>query len=232
MRTRSSFLAAIALALAACSQAPELAPLPTEYTAPIERIDTHLVGFHPMKDDPHHAVEAHHYCSRLSEDFTQCVLFDGVGKDAKLTGVEYIISERVFEALPEEERQYWHPHNFEIMSGMLAMPGVSEHDEYDAMRSLVNSYGKTWHLWQTGGTGEGAPLPFGEPSLAWSFNAYGEAPRELVQARDRKFSISSEKKARVREDFAPFLHCQEGVDALADAFPNRQPMPGVCEKAD
>lgn len=218
--------------LAACSQAPELAPEPIRYMDPIERIDTHLVGFHPMKDDPHHAVEAHHYCSRLSDDFAQCVLFDGVGKDAKMNGIEYIISERVFEMMPEEERKYWHPHNFEIMSGMLAMPGASDYDEYEAMRSLVNSYGKTWHVWQTGGTGEGLPLPYGEPMLAWSYNAKGEAPEELVRARDRRFGISSERKSWIREDFARFLHCQEGVDALAEAFPHREPMAGVCEKAD
>jgi len=217
----------------ACSQAPDLVADTTQLMDPVERIDMHVIGFHPMKDDPHHAMEAHHYCSRLSDDFTQCVLFDGVGKDARMNGIEYIVSERVFEAMPEEERKYWHPHNFEIMSGQLVMPGISASAEHDAMTSLVNSYGKTWHVWDTGGPGmEGTPLPYGEPMLAWSYNAVGEAPKQLIQARDREFGISSEKRMQERQDLAPLLHCQAGVDALADAFPERRPMAGICEKGD
>ena len=231
MRIRLLLTVWLASAATACSQAPELAADVMQVKEPIERIDMHFIGFHPMKDDPHHAMEAHHYCSRLSDDFTQCVLFDGVGKDAKMNGIEYIISERVFEALPEEEKAYWHPHNFEIMSGQLAMPGVPESVEHEGMKSLVNSYGKTWHVWETGGPGfEAEPLPFGEPLLAWSYNAVGEAPKELIQARDRKFGISSEKKMQSRQDLAPLLHCQQGVDALADAFPERQSLPGICAK--
>jgi hypothetical protein len=37
--------------------------------------------------------------------------FDGNTRNANLTGIEYIISERLFEQLPRDERPYWHPHN-------------------------------------------------------------------------------------------------------------------------
>lgn len=190
----------------------------------------YFVGYHPMKDDPHHAMEAHHFCSKLNEDFTQCVLFDGDGKYAKMNGIEYIISERVFDNLPEDEKKYWHPHNFEIISGQLYMPGVPDFAEHEAMKELVNGYGKTWHLWETGGPGmEAKLLPFGEPLLAWSYNAEGELPAEFARERERGPAPISDKK-KDREDLRQFLHCQEGVDALSDAFPNRQPLPGICEK--
>ena len=58
----------------------------------------------------------------MNQDFAQCALFDGNGRDARLNGVEYIISEKLFETLPHEERQYWHPHNAEILSGQLVAP--------------------------------------------------------------------------------------------------------------
>src|SRR4051812_17998761 len=29
---------------------------------PVKQFDIYLVGFHPMKDDPNHHMEAHHYC--------------------------------------------------------------------------------------------------------------------------------------------------------------------------
>lgn len=59
-------------------------------------------------------VEAHHYCSHLSEDVRQCVIYDSDASDARLIGVEYIISRRLFDSLPEEEKKYWHSHTYEV----------------------------------------------------------------------------------------------------------------------
>lgn len=233
MRTDLRPAAWLLLLTGACSQAPELAADVIQDKEPVDSISMYFIGFHPMKNEPHHAMEAHHYCSKLNEDFTQCILFDGPGKDAKMNGIEYIISEKVFEVLPKEERPYWHPHNFEIMSGQLVLPGVPDFAEHAVMKTLVNGYGKTWHLWDTGGPGMKAdPLPLGEPKLAWSYNAEGEAPTELITSRDKRLGISTEEKRKNRQDLAPLLHCQEGVNALEDAFPHRQPLPGICEKKD
>jgi len=111
--------------------------------APFDPMEVYLIGFHPMKEDPGHQMEAHHFCTQVNEDFAQCVLFDGNSEDAKLTGIEYIISERLFETLPEEEKQYWHPHNYEILSGQLVAPGLPDVAEIELLDSKMNSYGKT-----------------------------------------------------------------------------------------
>lgn len=148
---------------------------------PFNPMDIYLVGFHPMKEDPEHQMEAHHFCTQVNEDFAQCVLFDGNTEDAKLTGIEYIISEKLFETLPEEEKKYWHPHNYEILSGQLVAPGLPDVAEKELMESKMNSYGKTWHVWSTGNAdGEGDELPFGDPMLAWSFNRDGEAKPGII----------------------------------------------------
>lgn len=94
----------------------------------------------------------------MNGDFAQCILFDGNGPEARLTGIEYIISEKLFQNLPEEEQQYWHPHNFEILSGQLVAPAIPEIAEHELMLLKMNSYGKTWHVWDTSG-----PIP----SAAW-----------------------------------------------------------------
>jgi hypothetical protein len=136
--------------------------------APAAALDIHLVGLHPMKDAPEQQMLAHHYCRQLNEDMLQCILFDGASREARLTGVEYIISEKLFETLPEAERAYWHPHNAEILSGQLVAPGLPAPAEHALMKSKVNSYGKTWHLWNTGAPGQTADaLPLGPPMLAW-----------------------------------------------------------------
>ena len=93
-------------------------------SGPVGGLDMHLVGFHPMKEDPHRQMEAHHFCRQVNEDFAQCALFDGSTADANLTGIEYIISEKLFDDLPAEEQSYWHPHNYEILLGKLRMPGL------------------------------------------------------------------------------------------------------------
>lgn len=50
-------------------------------------------------------MEAHHYVTVLNEDVMQAVIYDGNTKNARLMGVEYIISERLFKTLPPEEKK-------------------------------------------------------------------------------------------------------------------------------
>ncbi len=68
------------------------------------------------------------------------------------------------------EKKYWHPHNAEILSGQLVAPGIPAVAEEALMKGKMNSYGKTWHVWNTGSMGQGGDtLPLGPPMLAWSF---------------------------------------------------------------
>lgn len=59
-------------------------------------------------------VRSHHFCSHQSEEMRQCVIYDSDAADARLIGVEYIISRRLYEGLPEEERRFWHSHVYEV----------------------------------------------------------------------------------------------------------------------
>ena len=47
---------------------------------------------------------AQHYCAHLSDEVLQCVLYDSEKKDARLIGVEYIVSAKIFESLPADEK--------------------------------------------------------------------------------------------------------------------------------
>ncbi|HET6633989.1 MAG TPA: DUF1264 domain-containing protein, partial [Streptomyces sp.] len=95
-------------------------------TTPLHGFDVYVVGFHCAKGEPQNQMEAHHYCRVVNEDLLQCVLFDGNTAEANLIGIEYIVSEELFGTLPQEERGYWHPHDFEVLSGQLAAPGLPE----------------------------------------------------------------------------------------------------------
>lgn len=199
--------------------------------SPVDAMDVYLNGFHAMKNDPAHQMEAHHFCRQVNEDFAQCVIFDGSTQEANLTGVEYIISAKLFETLAVEERKYWHPHNYEILSGTLVAPGLPAVAEKELFKGKMNSYGKTWHFWSTEGRTAASKLPMGDPMLAWSFNRDGEAAPGLVERRDQRLGISAAQKRRERQELVNSARPQEGVDALKGRFKrDTSPVPGVVDK--
>jgi hypothetical protein len=196
---------------------------------PLKDFDVYVVGLHCAKHEPEMQMEAHHYCRQVNQDLLQCVLFDGNTKDANLIGIEYIISERLFATLPVDERAYWHPHNYEILSGQLTAPGLPEIAERAFLEQLMNSYGKTWHTWHTGRhDGEpGDSLPLGDPKLMWSFNRDGEADERLKLDLQEHMGFDEAGKRAKRRGLTERAHPQHGVDAMAGEFQGTTPLPGV-----
>ena len=176
---------------------------------PIEAINSYLDGFHFTNGNPREQMEAHHYCSIVNEDFIQCVIFDGNVKDAKLTGVEYIVSTKVFGTLPDAEKGLWHSHVHEVKSGQLIAPGIPQVAEHELMEKLVGTYGKTIHTWHAD---RQTALPIGIPQIMMGFTADGQIDASMVAARDQRFGISSEKKKADRADI-PAPTVAPGADA-------------------
>jgi hypothetical protein len=200
--------------------------------SPLKSLDIYLDGFHATKEEPSHQTEAHHYCHQVNEDFAQCALFDGNTRQANLIGIEYIVSETLFETLPEQEKKYWHPHNYEILSGLLIAPGIPKIAEKELMKGKMNSYGKTWHVWNSAPFGKnGDKIPFGEPSLEWSFNHDGESLPGLIEQRDKRLNVTtSEQRHRISE-LTSLAKPQMGGDALKGKFPGpTTALPGVADK--
>jgi hypothetical protein len=164
---------------------------------PVRALDSYLDGFHFYSGDLKGQMEAHHYCSILNDDLIQCVIYDGNLADAKLMGVEYIVSEKLFTSLPAAEKSFWHSHVHEVKSGQLIAPGIPEIAEHELMEKLIHTYGKTWHTWHTDLDKE---LPLGAPQLMMGFTADGQADRDMVRARDQRFGIDSNQKKKNRAD--------------------------------
>lgn len=179
---------------------------------PVAALNAYLDGFHFYNGNMKAQMEAHHYCSILNEEVIQCVIYDGNVKDAKLMGVEYIISERLFVALPQAEKALWHSHVHEVKSGQLIAPGIPEPAEHALMEKLVHTYGKTWHTWHTDQDKE---LPLGMPQLMMGFTAEGQADPSLVLQRDKRFGVDSTAEKKAREDI-PTPAVRSGADAWSD----------------
>ena len=84
--------------------------------SPLKAFNAYLDGFHFYSGNINAQMEAHHYVSQLNEDIHQAIIFDGNENDAKIMGVEYIISEKLFKTLDEEEKKLWHSHHYEVKS--------------------------------------------------------------------------------------------------------------------
>lgn len=108
----------------------------TQNFGPIKAICAHLNAFHVYASDPSRSVEANHYCTHLSSDVRplsltlpvvrswerstneseqvrQCLIYDAPSNPARLIGVEYMITPRLYETLDKEERLLWHSHDYE-----------------------------------------------------------------------------------------------------------------------
>jgi len=177
--------------------------------APLAKLNTYLNGFHFYNGNLDAQMEAHHYVSQLNEDVHQAIIFDGNSDNAKIMGVEYIISERLFKQLPEEERKLWHSHHYEVKSGTLVAPGIPESAEYELMEKLVSTYGKTIHTWHTDQQRE---LPVGSPMIMMGFTKDGQLDRSLIEDRDRRFQISTSEKRKNREKI-PMPQVVQGANA-------------------
>ncbi|KAI4178588.1 MAG: hypothetical protein L6R41_008321 [Letrouitia leprolyta] len=203
---------------------------------PVKALCAHLNAFHVYASDPNRCVEANHYCAHINEgknlfpfipqlaflttlqifpnhpnpstrvDVRQCLIYDTPEPTAKLIGIEYMISAKLYKTLDATERKLWHSHVFEVKSGMLCMPGpdglptgVWEQAETKEMEDIVGLYGKTYHFWQVD---RGDKVPLGEPQLMGSLiqeGQGGEALKKMWKERDEKFGVSTEQKKGKRE---------------------------------
>lgn len=161
---------------------------------PMSGPHAHFCGIHIAKSDPKFQLITQHYCTAHGEEghgdqMFQCILFDTSEKNAKLLGVEYIVSDAQYRKFPDEEKKYWHPHTYEVLAGGLIAPGMTPEQEMAFMKGILTTWGKTWHTWPDPTTA----VPTGEPLLMWSLGGDGQADQKVIAERDRQFKVSTEE---------------------------------------
>jgi hypothetical protein len=137
---------------------------------PVEQLQIYVDGFHnyvgedARPADRQTQMRVSHYCQGLPNGVIQCAIFDGTTKGSRLIGVEHIISDQAYQTLPEKEKAFWHPHDGEIDSGMLALPGMPPEKAKELRQMIRSTHGKTWHIWDS----HNDALPLGQPRLMWA----------------------------------------------------------------
>ena len=132
-------------------------------------------GVHLLKDLPEHSQVVYHYCKPVNADVAQCLLYDGTGPDARLIGVEYLVSDALYQKMPADEKLYWHDHKYEVDAGLLKSLTQTGAEEKATLAVVRTLWGKVFHTWASGKT-----YPAGAPKLFWSVT--GQEPFVLPPA--------------------------------------------------
>lgn len=133
-----------------------------------------FAGVHLQQDRPANAQVAYHFCKPLNDDVNQCVLYDGTGPNARLIGIEYLVSDAVYRAMPAEERAYWHDHKHEVDARLIRSLTQSGEDEAKTLAQVRPLWGKVYHTWASG-----KRYPEGPAKLFWSVT--GKEPMVLPE---------------------------------------------------
>ena len=171
---------------------------------PNDAYKMHICAFHIAKDNPQVVIETQHYCSPLNENLFQCILYDTTAENIKpkLLGVEYVITDDLYQKLSQEEKKLWHPHDYEVREGLLALVGGTKQEDQETMKLLVKTWGKTWHTWPDPKTN----VPLGIPLLMWSATKAGDVPKEMIEKRDQRWNINTSELKRERDSILPPSH--------------------------
>ncbi|KAG9042056.1 hypothetical protein FS837_011384 [Tulasnella sp. UAMH 9824] len=208
----------------------------TQDFRPVKHICAHLNAFHAHLNEGEHATSNLRALALIaSEDVRQCILYDSPEPNARLIGIEYMVTPRLYETLDPEERKLWHSHVYEVKSGMLIMPkptampeALWQKAETAEMEEVINLYGKVYHLWQVD---RGDKLPLGQPQLMTSFTGPGQFDFErVVSERDARFGSDYKQKQKEREYIQdPKVHPDDIADKTPSPadFPTRAPESSV-----
>ncbi|KAF9279711.1 hypothetical protein BGZ68_007739 [Mortierella alpina] len=184
-------------------------------------------GIHLYPNDPKRQYIGYHYCHMIDEDRRQCLVYDSDSENAKLVAVEYIISEKLFQELPDNEKKYWHSHKYEVESGLLVQTAksmvpemVTKMAELPALKILVNTYGKTIQLWPVDDKHKCSSLiPEGPPQIVVSFTRDDQVDLGLLAKRDHALGISTLDKRTEREGKIQGNPVVEGADQWTKGKP-------------
>lgn len=164
---------------------------------PFHSFSKYFTTIHSFAENQDHQRITHEFCSDLSEDFSQSILFDSNNSNAKIIGVEYTISQRLFDILPDEEKILWHSNTYQVKGGLITAPRVPQVAEDEIMKMLLHTYSKTIYTWDY----KDDVLPIGIPNFMSSpMNDY-DVDKRLVRERDRDLGVNTNQIIESRKQF-------------------------------
>jgi hypothetical protein len=163
---------------------------------PLKQFDTHLSAIKCYSSNQRRQLPVHEYVMHVNDDVMQALIMDSDRSDAKLIGVEYIISDKLYRQLPEEEKKLWSSKGYEAKSGAMVAPRMPMPMEHKLMQDLAPTWGKSVALWQV----DKDRLPIGNPMFMASPTRDDVLNKDLVYQRDKSLGIDTEAERKNRSD--------------------------------
>jgi len=168
----------------------------TQNFAPLKQFDTHISSIRCYNNNVKRQIPVHEYIMHINEDVMQALITDSDKPDAKIVGIEYIISDKLYRQLPEEEKKLWYNHEFEVKSGTMIAPRMPSMMENKLMKNMGSTWGKTINLWQV----DRDRLPMGMPQMMTGPTSYNTLNTEVIKSRDAQLGLDTMKERRNREN--------------------------------
>lgn len=126
-----------------------LNPRQKEYANHLGFNDLHIQAIRHLKPGTNHVHDpdlqtiVHHHCKAYDDGTFICLMFHTGMKDQdKPMGFEYIIPTAMFNALPEEEKGYWHYHLIEVPRAHATFPDLTADEAAKILPAVNETYGK------------------------------------------------------------------------------------------
>ena len=163
MKARSTIGLVLALTLGtsavvalAASGSPQ--PAATSTAGPLAGYSTHIVATHYLRGREY---ETHHYFKPLRDGVLQGLVFRETADGAPMVEVEWAIAPEVWEALPEWQKDFWHPLAPAVDAGRVRLPGLSPEQERETLAGVRGLRAQTLNL-----AGLDGELPVGLEGVA------------------------------------------------------------------
>ncbi|HWR26377.1 MAG TPA: DUF1264 domain-containing protein [candidate division Zixibacteria bacterium] len=153
MEKRITFLTGFIIIVALISLAV------TASSKPVDGFTLHIDAKMHFPSDPD--IIAHHYCKTVADGLIECQLYDSDAEDARLVGVETVVSPEIYNTFTDAEKALWHYHKTELPRVDARLPDLTPDDAAKVVKSLEETYGKLYILWDPG---KGS-LPLGNPGI-------------------------------------------------------------------
>lgn len=102
---------------------------------------------------------AHHRCKGVAGGMFECLIFPSDDPDATLVAVEVIVDAATYDRFDAAEQELWHYHKTEIPRVEATLPDVPADQAAEIAKSLEETYGKLYILWDP----SVSDLPTGQP---------------------------------------------------------------------
>jgi hypothetical protein len=141
-----------------------------------------FAGAHGRRNRPISPRCSYHDGEPFHDAVSHCLLYDGPGPDARLIGIEYLVSDEVYRQMPAEEKIYWHDHRCEADASLPTSLTESGSEERSTHTQIRHLWGKVYRTWVAGGD-----YPRGPARPFWSDT--GELPFVLPPGAEAQLSI-------------------------------------------